>query len=67
MTFMQEVVYDCIKKYIAEKGEAPSFRKLAIMAGLSSPATIHKHVHNLKRLGYIEIESHKTKSIKIKK
>ena len=67
MTFMQEVIYDCIKKYIEENEEAPSFRKIALMAGLKSPATVHKHIHNLINLGYIEMENGKTKSIKIKK
>ena len=67
LTFMQEVVYDSIDKYIKENNKTPSFRKIALMAGLSSPATVHKHIHNLISLGYLEMDPKKIKSIKIVK
>lgn len=67
MTFMQKVIYDSIEKYINKYGESPSYRKIGLMAGLSSPATVHRHIHNLIKLGYIEMEKGKAKSIVIKK
>lgn len=66
MTFTQQIIYECIKKYIEEKEEAPSIREICEMAGLSSPATVHKHLKNLERLGYIDIEPRVKKGIRIK-
>lgn len=65
MTFSQQIIYDSIKKYIEENEEAPSIREICELAGLSSPATVHKHLKNLKKLGYIDIEPKKKKGIRI--
>lgn len=66
MTFTQQIIYECIKKYIEENVEAPSIREICELAGLSSPATVHKHLKNLKEKGYIDIEPKKKKGIRIK-
>ena len=65
MTFPQQIIYECIKKYIEENEEAPSIREIYEMAGLSSPATVHKHLKNLKELGYIDIKPRLKKGIRI--
>ena len=66
MTYSQKRIYNSIKKYIEENEEAPSIREICEMAGLSSPATVHKHLKNLERLGYIDIETRVKKGIRIK-
>jgi repressor LexA len=66
MTFSQKIIYECIKKYIEENYEAPSIREICELAGLSSPATVHKHLKNLKEKGYIDIEPRVKKGIRIK-
>lgn len=65
MTYSQKRIYNSIKKYIEENEEAPSIREICEIAGLSSPATVHKHLKNLEKLGYIDIEPKKKKGIKI--
>lgn len=65
MTFSQSVIYECIKQYIKENCESPTIREICEMAELSSPATVHKHLKNLKDKGYIDYEPKKKRSIKI--
>lgn len=66
MTLKQQKIYECIKEYIEMYNEAPSIREICLMADLSSPATVHKHLKNLERLGYIDIEHGVKKGIRIK-
>lgn len=63
MSFSQKIIYECICKYYKEKGISPSVRDLCRMASLSSSATVHKHLKNLERLGYIYIEKNKPRGI----
>lgn len=35
-------------------GSYPSYRQLMHLLGLSSPATVHKHVQNIKRKGFLD-------------
>lgn len=66
MTFSQSVIYECIKQYIKEKYESPTIREICERAGLSSPATVHKHLKNLKDKGYIDYKPREKRSIRIK-
>jgi repressor LexA len=66
MTLKQQKIYDTIKEYIETYNEAPSIREICLIAGLNSPATVHKHLKNLERLGYIDIEPRVKKGIRIK-
>ena len=65
MTYSQKKIYNSIKKYIEENYEAPSIREICEMSGLSSPATVHKHLKNMKNKGYIDYEPKKKRSIRI--
>lgn len=59
MTFSQKIVYDSILKYFRMYHKSPSIRNICRISGFSSPATIHKHLHNLEKLGYIELTGKK--------
>ena len=65
MTFSQQMVYESIKQYIRENEQSPSIRDICELAGLSSPATVHKHLKNLKEKGYIDYEPKTGRSIRI--
>lgn len=54
MTFYQQVVYDCIVKFMEENYCAPTMREICKMAELNSVSTVCVHVHNLKKKGYID-------------
>lgn len=67
MTFSQQMVYESIKQYIRNNCESPTIREICELAGLSSPATVHKHLKNLKDKGYIDYRPKTGRSIRILK
>ena len=44
ITRRQRQVYDYISRFVAEKGYSPSFEEIGHGLGLSSLATVHKHI-----------------------
>lgn len=65
MTFYQQVVYDCIVKFMEENHRAPTFREIGKMANLSAVSTVHMHVQSLKKKRYIDYEPGVSRSIRI--
>lgn len=55
LTKRQHEIVEYIKTYTQEHGFAPSYREIAEGTGLSSPATVHQHVHALAKKGYLKI------------
>ena len=47
LTKRQRQILDFIKEFIEEKGYSPSLEEIGAGFGLTSPATVHKHVMNL--------------------
>ena len=47
LTRRQREVYEFIRGFVAEKGYSPSLEEIAANFGLSSVATVHKHVQHL--------------------
>ncbi len=66
LTPRQREVLDFILKYKKEKGYSPSIREIGKGVGLSSPATVHRHVQVLKEKGFLKVEPSKSRSIEIK-
>jgi repressor LexA len=50
--------------FLNQKGENPTVREVASLLGLSSPATVHKHLHTLEKEGLIKL-SGKSRGIKL--
>jgi SOS-response transcriptional repressor LexA len=53
MTAAQGRVLQAIKKLIKLRGHSPTFEEIGLECGLSSLATVSKHVAALERQGYI--------------
>lgn len=53
LTSKQKELIDALKEHIGEHGVTPSYRELAVAMGVSSPATINKHVSLLEKKGYV--------------
>jgi SOS-response transcriptional repressor LexA len=53
LTKRQREVYDFVVGFIRERGMAPSLDEIGKALGMSSTATIHKHLENLKAKGWI--------------
>ena len=65
LTKKQEMVLDCIKRYMAEHGFPPSVREICQELGLSSPATVQAHLNHLKDAGVIKNSSNKFRTIEL--
>jgi repressor LexA len=53
LTKRQKQLIDYLQNYITENGYAPTLSEVGQYFGLSSLATVHKHLHNLEQKGYI--------------
>src|SRR5678815_3628012 len=53
LTKRQKQILDFITRFLDEKGYSPSLLEIGAHFGLSSPATVHKHVDNLRRKGLV--------------
>ena len=65
ITKRQEEVLIFIKKYMATHGYPPAIREICKGVGLSSPATVHAHIKNLEKAGYLKNESNKFRTIEL--
>lgn len=65
LTKRQKDILEFIKKYIASKGYPPTVREIGKALELSSPATIHVHLHNLENKGCIRMEKSKNRAIEL--
>ncbi len=65
LTKRQEEILNYIKNYIVNHGYPPAIREIGKDLGLSSPATIHAHLANLEKKGYIKKENTKNRAIEL--
>jgi repressor LexA len=63
LTKRQKEILDFITGFIDEQGYAPSFEEIAKAFGYSSLATVHEHLSNLERKGYIRKSYNESRSI----
>ena len=67
LTDKQKECLIIINLFIKHKGYSPTVREIAKGMGLSSPATVMIHLHNLKNKGYISWIKGKNRTLKILK
>ena len=65
LTSKQAVVLDYLKKFIAEHGYPPAVREICEGLKLSSPATVHTHLKELEKKGFINKQDSKFRTIEI--
>ena len=65
LTKRQKEILDFITGFLAEHGYAPSFEEIAHSFGYSSLATVHEHLSNLERKGYIRKSYNESRSIEM--
>ena len=53
LTKRQKEILDFITRFLDEKGYSPSLMEIGANFGLSSVATVHKHVDNLRKKGLV--------------
>jgi len=65
LTKRQKEVLDFLRNFIRERGYSPSLEEIANGLGLSSVATVHKHLAHLKRKGFIKREPNRRRSVEL--
>jgi len=65
VTRRQREILDFISTHIESKGYAPSFEEIARQFGFQSLATVHEHLTNLERKGYIRRAHNESRAIEI--
>ena len=68
MKYLTPVEYEvikCIDNYINVQGISPTYREICTLLKRKSTSTIHKHILNLKKKGYINMIAGSPRSIKI--
>ncbi|MDR0433590.1 MAG: transcriptional repressor LexA [Gracilibacteraceae bacterium] len=65
LTKRQEIILNIIKDGVTKKGYPPSVREICAAVGLSSSATVHKHLQTLEQKGYIRRDPTKPRAIEI--
>jgi repressor LexA len=63
ITRRQHEVYTFIHRFVEQNGYSPSFEEIGEGLGLSSLATVHKHVSNLEKKGLLKRDYNRSRSI----
>ena len=65
ITKRQRQVYDFLQEFIQRNGYSPSFEEIGDGLGLSSLATVHKHISNLEKKGLLKRDYNRSRSIDV--
>jgi len=63
LTRRQRQVYDFIAEFVQTHGYSPSFEEIGAGLGLSSLATVHKHITNLEKKSLLKRDYNRSRSI----
>jgi repressor LexA len=63
LTRRQREIYDFIRSFVSEKGYSPSLEEIGTQFGLSSVATVHKHVQHLVEKGFLRKSWNRSRSV----
>jgi repressor LexA len=65
LTKRQSEILTFLQGYIRDHGYAPSFEEIAEQFGFQSLATVHEHLTNLERKGYIQRTHNESRAIEV--
>src|SRR5260221_5069146 len=65
ITKRQRQVYDFLHDFIQRNGYSPSFEEIVDGLGLSSLATVHKHISSLEKKGLLKRDYNRSRSIDV--
>lgn len=65
LTRRQKEILDFLQRYITDRGYAPSFEEIAEHFSFRSLATVHEHLTNLERKGYIQRGHNESRAIEL--
>ncbi|MEK4085587.1 LexA family protein [Psychrobacillus sp. FSL K6-1415] len=65
MNRRQKEIYEYIKHFLAENKYSPSMREVGNAVGIKSSSTIHKHLDNMRKNGYIDFINSSPRTLQI--
>jgi repressor LexA len=65
LTERQQEIYDYVGEYVDEHGYPPTVREIGERVGLASPSTVHAHLANLERAGYLRRDPTKPRALEL--
>lgn len=65
LTRRQRQLYNFIADFIQKHGYSPSFAEIGVGLGLSSLATVHKHISNLEAKGLLKRDYNRSRSLDV--
>ena len=63
LTRRQREIFDFISAFVEEQGYSPSLEEIATQFGLSSVATVHRHVQHLVEKGLLRKAWNRSRSL----
>ncbi len=67
LTDRQRQILDFLTKYVDAHGYPPTVREIGEAVGLASPSTVHAHLANLERAGYLRRDPTKPRAIELRR
>jgi repressor LexA len=61
----QREIYDFVSGYVDQHGYPPTVREIGEAVGLASPSTVHAHLANLERAGYVKRDPTKPRALEL--
>ena len=61
----QSEIFDFVVKYADKHGYPPTVREIGEAVGLASPSTVHAHLANLERAGYLKRDPTKPRALEV--
>jgi repressor LexA len=65
LTQRQREIYDFVVRYADRHGYPPTVREIGEAVGLASPSTVHAHLANLERAGYLRRDPTKPRALEL--
>jgi repressor LexA len=65
LTGRQQEIWDFLIDYVDRHGYPPTVREIGERVGLASPSTVHAHLANLERAGYLKRDPTKPRALEL--
>ncbi len=65
LTQRQARVYECLRRFVSERGYPPTVRELMEALGFKSPSSVHVYLAQLEQLGYIRRDLSKSRAVEL--
>src|SRR5438093_9442514 len=65
LTARQQEIWNFLVRYVDSHGYPPTVREIGEQVGLASPSTVHAHLANLERAGYLKRDPTKPRALEL--